>query len=309
MRILFALAGLACCLGAANATAAPANLRTNHPLNGTLWDTRSGEPVTEATLFAEAAVADWVLLGEKHDNAEHHRLQARVVGALGRAGRRVAVVWEMAQPAQAEVLRAARLETVDDLGRALDWEERGWPDWADYQPIAEQALTYDFPMLPGKPPHDLVRSLGKGGDLPEAMAAKLRWSRVYSPEVAAELKEELEVSHCGALPSAAVNAMAEVQRFWDAWIAASLRDAKAMSGSAADGAVLIAGSGHVRRDRAVPWHLEGQSLTLAFVEVVEGRETATDYPSFDPQLFDYVWFTPRVDENDPCEAFAKKPAQ
>ncbi len=309
MHIFPALAGLIYCLGAAAAAAAPATLRTDHPLNGTLWDTRSGKPVDEAVLFAEATAADWVLLGEKHDNAEHHRLQARVVGALGRAGRRVAVVWEMAEPAQAEALRAARLATVDDLGRALDWEARGWPDWADYQPIAEQALTHDLPMLPGKPPRDLVRSIGQGNSLSEKMASHLRWSRVYSPEVAAELLEDLEISHCGALPPAAVASMAEVQRFWDAWIAASMREATTMSGLGTDGAVLIAGSGHVREDRAVPWHLEGESLTLAFVEVIEDRKSAMDYPSFNPRLFDFVWFTPRVDENDPCEAFSKKPKQ
>lgn len=309
MRILIALAGLLCFLPAAGAAAAPAVLGADHPLNGTLWDTRSAKPAGEDTFFAEAAAADWVLLGEKHDNAEHHRLQARVVGALARAGRRLAVVWEMAEPTHAEALRDARLETVGDLGRALEWEARGWPDWADYQPIAEQALRHGLPMLPGKPPRDLVRSLARGGALPEEMATRLRWSRSYPPDMAAALLEELTVSHCGALPAAALASMVEVQRFWDAWIAASMRDAKTKSGPGADGAVLIAGSGHVRKDRAVPWHLEGKSLTLALVEVIAGQETAADYPSFDPRHFDYVWFTPRVDENDPCDAFRKKPSQ
>ena len=55
----------------------------------------------------------------------------------------------------------------------------------------------------------------------------------------------------------------------------------------------------------MPWHLPGDSLTLALVEVAADREKATDYPSFDPDLFDFVWFTPRVDDKDPCAAFLK----
>src|SRR3546814_6081933 len=103
-------------LGAPGAGAAPAALHTSHPLSGTLWDTRSGRQAGEQTLFAEAAAARWVLLGEKHDNAVHHALQARVVDALGRAGRRFAVVWEMAEPEQAKALAEARLEGDEALG-------------------------------------------------------------------------------------------------------------------------------------------------------------------------------------------------
>lgn len=288
--------------------AAPAELHADHPLNGTLWDTRSATRADEKALFAEAAKAEWVLLGEKHDNAEHHRLQARVIDELGRRGRRVAVVWEMAEPEHAEALRRANLDTVDDLGRALSWEKRGWPDWREYQPVAEAALIHRMPMLPGKPGRDLVRRVGRGGPLPENLPAELDLSRRYPPEVEAALLEELAISHCGALPEEVLPAMVAVQRFWDAWMAAAMRRARALPASS-EGAVLIAGSGHVRKDRAVPWHLNGKSLTLALVEVVPGYTEATDYPAFDPALFDYVWFTPRVDDKDPCEAFAKPAAK
>jgi len=301
LRKLLCLAALCCALSAA-AQAAPAKLLTGHPLNGSLWDTHSGRPTDEDSLLASAAAADWVLIGEKHDNAEHHRLQARIVGALGRLGRRMAVVWEMAEPEQAEALAAARLEEVDGLGKALAWQARGWPAWAEYQPIAEAALAAQMPMLPGKPSQSQVRALARGKSLPPQIAERLAWSRRYPAEVEAGLLEELAASHCGKLPEAALAPMAEVQRFWDAWMADAMRRAKQPPLNA-DGAILIAGSGHVREDRAVPWHLEGESLTVALVEVVAGRDSAADYPAFDPQLFDFVWFTPRVDDKDPCEAF------
>jgi uncharacterized iron-regulated protein len=64
--------------------------------------------------------------------------------------------------------------------------------------------------------------------------------------------------------------------------------------------VLIAGNGHVRTDRGVPWYLArirptARTVSVALLEVREGLDAAAaDLP------FDYVWFTPRVDDRDPC---------
>ncbi|GAB4393904.1 MAG: ChaN family lipoprotein [Kiloniellaceae bacterium] len=302
MRSVLVAAALICALDSAGVRAAPAELYSDHPLNGSLWDTRSGRTVSEDRLLREAQAADWVLIGEKHDNAEHHRRQAEIVAALGRSGRRFAVVWEMADPEHAAALKDARANSVADLGEALDWEGRGWPAWPEYQPIAEAALAAGLPMLPGKPAPDEVRALARGGELSEATTTILAAARQYSAAMQADLLEELADSHCGKLPEAALAPMARVQHFWDVAMAEAMRQAKAPP-VAAEGAILIAGSGHVREDRAVPWHLEGEKLTVALVEVVRGQESATDYPAFDPRLFDFVWFTPRVDEKDPCAAF------
>ncbi|HMA15698.1 MAG TPA: ChaN family lipoprotein, partial [Kiloniellaceae bacterium] len=309
------LPALACCLLLlldAGAAAAPAALLTDHPLAGTLWDTRSGARTDERQLLAEAAQARWVLIGEKHDNATHHRLQARIVDALGSGGRRLAVVWEMAEPEHAQALQAARLDSVAALGEALAWEARGWPAWPEYQPIAEAALRHGLPMYPGKPARALVRSTSRGEPLPEDLAQRLAWQQPYPPGIEAALLEELRDSHCGALPEAALDGMLRVQRLWDAWMADSLLAAGPSDGDS-DGAILIAGSGHAREDRAVPWHLRqrgaGESLTLALVEVIRGREVPGDYVAFDAASVDYVWFTPRVDEDDPCAGMPQGPAQ
>lgn len=301
MRIRHYLAVLGLVLSA-DAVAGPAALLPDHPLASSLWDTRSGQRVDEQALLSAATSADWVLIGEKHDNAAHHRLQARIVGALAHRGRRWAVVWEMAEPEHAETLAAARSETVGELGAALDWKARGWPAWAEYQPIAEAALAAELPMLPGRPARAQVRALAEGAALPPDIAARLDWPKPYSAEMEAALRDELTASHCGKLPAEAFGPMVEVQRFWDAWMADAMR--RAMQPPVdAEGAILIAGAGHVREDRAVPWHLPGDSVTVALVEVAAGRDRAVDYPAFDPRRFDFVWFTPRVDERDPCADF------
>ena len=293
-------------LVAVTAGAAPAELYADHPLSGTLWDTRSGRQTSEQQMLAEAMAARWVLLGEKHDNALHHALQARVVDALGRAGRSPTVVWEMAEPEHADALAKAELGTVAALGAALDWEARGWPAWADYRPIAEAALRHGLPMRPGKPPSELARNLSRGEPLPQGLTTRLAWQQPYPPAIQTDLLAELHRAHCGLLPGKALTAMLKVQRLWDAWMA----DSMLAAGTA--GAVLIAGAGHVRKDRAVPWQLRlrggGDAFTLALVEVVADREAAGAYLPFDPLRFDFVWFTPRVDDDDPCEGLRRQQA-
>jgi hypothetical protein len=68
-------------------------------------------------------------------------------------------------------------------------------------------------------------------------------------------------------------------------------------------AVLIAGTGHTRRDRAVPAIVEAavpgaKVVSVAFVEVSAGDGP----PSAEElKLSDFTVFTPRFDISDPCE--------
>ncbi|WP_299391145.1 ChaN family lipoprotein [Pelagibius sp.] len=276
-------------------------LLQDHALVGSIWDTRTGLRATEADLVAAAARAKWVLLGEKHDNPEHHRLQARIVDAIGAAGRRPAVVWEMAEPAHAQTLRAATARTVDGLGDALSWEARGWPAWSSYRPIAEAALKHGMTMAPGNASPEATRAVGRGEPLTAAEIERLNWTLEYSEAQLDELTGILADSHCRMLPERMLPGMADVQRLRDAWMSASLREA-----DSGDGAILIAGGQHVREDWGVPWRLGEDVFSLAIIEVVRGEEIAETYSSFDEAKFDFVWFTARVDEEDLCEKFRRQ---
>lgn len=283
--------------------AEPAELLKEHPLVGTLWHVGEKRQASPEELFTAASRARWVLLGEKHDNAEHHRIQAEVVGAVGQHGRQPALVWEMAEPDHDAAMKAARLETLEALGDAVQWEQRGWPSWREYQPIAEQALIHRMTMAAGDAPPAVRRKLGKGGALGADTAEALGWSRDYDDDQRRRLTDLLALSHCGMLPEKALPAMVNIQRLRDAWIAKVMRKE-----GVRDGAILIAGAQHVRRDRGVPWHLlptGDEMLALAAVEVARDVEDPAAYPSFDTAQFDYIWFTARVDEKDACEAFRK----
>ena len=124
------------------------------------------------------------------------------------------------------------------------------------------------------------------------------------------LLEELRESHCGHLPEAMLAPMALAQHARDAHMARALLDAPT-----AAGAVLIAGAGHVRRDRGVPYYVrlnapDAELVSVAFLEVRSGAVQPTAYlpESAGPlPVYDYVWFTPRLSDEDPCAAFQKKP--
>ena len=121
------------------------------------------------------------------------------------------------------------------------------------------------------------------------------------------LVSEIVDAHCGVVGLEAASVMADAQRVRDLHMARRL----ARVGNVR-GAVLIAGHGHVRSDRGVPVQLRGlrPSATIASVgllEVSADSPSPHDYPAefgVTPLPFDYVLFTPRADDVDPCVKFA-----
>jgi uncharacterized iron-regulated protein len=283
-----------------------------HPLVGRIWDVKAGSFIAEDTLVARLVASKFVLLGERHDNADHHVLQAKLVRAMIVAGRRPALGFEMLAtddaPAVARYL-ARSPKDATGLGDAVNWSHSGWPEWRFYQPIAQAALDANVPIVAtnlSRAATEAVRRNGLPG-LGPSLTTQLRLAEP-TPETRLAMSRELRESHCGQIPENTIDRMADIQWARDARIAASLA-----RGGQRDGAVLIAGAGHVRRDRGVPVHLARQApdasiASVAFVEVDAAAEKPSDYAQrfgSDTLPFDYVWFTPKVDEGDPCEKLKK----
>ena len=122
-----------------------------------------------------------------------------------------------------------------------------------------------------------------------------------------ELRAEIERGHCGFGDDAMLDSMAAAQQSRDAFMAQQLVEHER------DGAVLIAGGGHVRRNRAVPFHLVARDgvepediLVVTWVEVRDGEDDPLDYVGGEPAAYDLVFFTPRISNEDPCEKFAEQ---
>jgi uncharacterized iron-regulated protein len=275
------------------------DLGAGHPLAGKIHQTADDRFVDRAALVADLASADFVLIGERHDNRDHHRLQALLTGELEAARPRV-VAFEMIpgdrQLALVEHLQA-RPGDAAGLGGAVGWSALGWPDWAEYQALAEVALAADAEIVAADLSQSQKRAVFREGPwvLQNAMVRRTGLDRRLPEPLAASLAQELRDAHCGEVPEPVVAGMYRVQRARDAMMA----DRLATVGGRAGG-VLIAGNGHVRNDRGVPWYLarirpRARIVSVGLLEVVDGLD------SVPPDLpFDYVWFTPRAGDEQPC---------
>jgi len=306
--LLLVLSGLAAWAG----EPPPALRVVDHPLAGRIWRPADRAFVSPDDLAAAASGADAVLLGETHDNPGHHLLQAWMVRRLANAGRRPVVAFEMLDVAQGEranAYLAAHPGDAAGLGEAVGWDATGWPEWSQYRPIAEAALAVGAPVAAASLARDTTRALAKGG-APAELVAALGLDRPLAPAVQAGMEAEIRDDHCGMLPESAIAAMVVVQRARDAWMARVVTEGMARQGAA----VLIAGAGHVRADRGVPARLDAiapgrKVVALAFLEVEDGVDDPAEYgealgAALPP--YDFVWFTPRAEREDPCEKWRRK---
>lgn len=283
--------------------ATPRLVLSDHPLVGRIWDVRRGRYVTAETVDAAAGRARFVLLGERHGNPEHHRAQARLIAAASR-DRRLAVVLEQVEFGMQPAIDACRAECADfgaELGGRVDWAKTGWPAYAVYRPIFDVVGERELALYAGNPGAKRVRALGRG-EPPEAAEAAWWPAAAPLPAMGRErLVDDLVEGHCGHLPRERAEPMVQAQRVRDAALAATLLRGAETEGAAA----LVAGSGHARGDYGVPTLLPSDGVVVVgFAEVAPGRKRPRDYAPLDG--FDYVWFTARVDEPDPCAQFRKQ---
>ncbi len=317
LRAMALAPALAPALAAVRARASPwtSTGLADHPLAGTVWDARERRPSTRAALAAACARTDLVLIGETHDNPDHHRLQLELVAAMVAAGRRPAIALEQLDREHQAALDRARAERPGDAGYVADaaqFDRRGW-HWPFYEPIVALALGSELALVAanlsrrdafavvergfGALGADAIAHLGLGAPAPAAQAAA----------VEAAMRD----GHCGKLPERVVPRMAAAQRARDAVMA----DAMLARANGA-GAVLIAGNGHVRRDFGVPVPLAARVpqravLAVGILEVAEGMLRPEDYvvpAAGDAPRFDLAVFTPRTARPDPCAGFAPRAA-
>ena len=279
-----------------------------------IYDVHAQRFVTEAALVADLVRARYRLLGEIHDDPAHHAIRARLVTEIAESGVRPAVVLEQFDLDHDAALQVAQRAGADaeQMATAGALDRKGWA-WPLHAPIVAAALAMRLPLRAGNlsrrtlsgDPDALLRS-------DAALRARLRGAH-WTDAQATELRRDIVDSHCHMLPDAVVPRLALAQRLRDAAMAQALVD-----DATADGAILIAGNGHVRADLGVPVYLRAagladagaRSVSVGFLEVEDDDERARDFPlrliAGNPG-FDYVWLTPSIARPDPCAAFRPPP--
>lgn len=279
----------------------------HHPLVGQIWSVRDARFVKKDDLVSALASSRMVLLGEQHDNADHHRLQAALVRAMTERGRHPALAFEMFDDDEQPKIDAAlsASPSSEAIAKAVGWSKKGWGPWFPYAAIADVAVERRLPIVAANLPTREARALARGGAaaIDAREAAELGLGEAWPDELASSLREELVASHCGHLRADSADRMALAQRARDARMAARM-----LLAARGDGAVLIAGAGHARNDRGVPRAIARRDASMtvasvAFVEVEHGLDAPAAYGArwrTASLPFDYVIFTPRTSDDDPC---------
>ena len=269
-------------------------LHVEHALVGQLWDARAGSVITQRQLLTVLRESRVVILGEKHDNPDHHAIQREILAELGASGDLTAVSFEMldsSQQAALDTLAEVDLGSESAVRTHLQWDEEGW-DWDIYGPLVMDAARAGVTLRAANISTDEMMAV-YGSELPEEVAAALGAAQL------AKLHTEIDESHCGMLPESQFPAMVRVQQARDASMAKSI-DASAQGTHA-----LIAGNFHARRDLGVANYLPddaGPIVSVGILEVDPDMQNPQVYlQAFSDVLpYDYLWFTPAVSAEDYC---------
>lgn len=183
--------------------------------------------------------ADALLLGEQHDADEHQRIEREVVLLLSGRGTLAALALEMAEQGKSTAgLGTDASETA--VQAALAWNDQAWP-WRRYGPAVMAAVRAGIPVLGANLPRERMRATMQE----TALDGRL------DPANLERQRQAIRDGHCGLLPESQIMPMTRIQIARDDAMARTVVAAR----RAGKTVVLVAGGGHVLRDRGVPQHL------------------------------------------------------
>lgn len=252
------------------------------PLDGRIRDLHNGQAVTPQALVERLAKALRVVVGERHDNPDHHALQLWLLQALAGQRAQGSLLLEMLTPSQQPRVDSVRQLPAlpKELPDALAWSP-GW-DWSLYGPVVEFALAQRYPLLAAN--LDAVEIQRFYRQAPSLMGA-----RTNAATVKDALLGQIRESHCGLLPESQMPPMLTVQQQRDRRMAERLLQAPAP-------ALLFAGAWHGRKDVGVPLHaldLGAGEAPIVLMLAEEGSDVTS-------AMADYVWYTPAMPPQDYC---------
>jgi uncharacterized iron-regulated protein len=242
-----------------------------------------------------ARTAEVVYIGELHDNAQHHLIQARILEAILATGSRPALAFEMIPESSQAALEAAMRSDAGraEVDRQLGWSALGWPDFAMYWPLFELARKHGLPVVGTDLDPGLARRIGRNG-LRAAGDDPARLRSALPDDLARDrgIVQRLEAAHCGQISQDRANRMLE------SWYARNVVMARRVGGglALAPQVVVIMGRGH-GSPGGVPEQLAAlrPGTRQLMVGLYEGQADGPTEP-----MSDVVWVTAKRPRPDPC---------
>lgn len=269
----------------------------SHPLVGKIWSVEKNEAIQLSELVQALKEARFVLLGEKHDNPDHHRIRAELIREILQSEPVVAVLEHIDKVYDQQDLKGV---SIDEFPDAIEWNKSGWPDWSIYRPLFEELINPRVSIVPG--------GLKLRGGLNEhaGLIKQYQLDQAHPPVLASKRRNELRTSHCNLMPENSIDKLLVFQQLRDVIMAQSLVYAEGESKR-----LLLAGNGHVRTDWGVPYFIktlksEEQIVSVGFIEVISDAVVPDEYAEYlfaERLPFDYIYFTPVIDPEDPCKRY------
>ena len=279
-------------------------LYSDHPLVGKIFNSKTSEFVPVNDLLVALEGASYLLLGEKHDNPDHHHLQTAILNYLIARRAVSQVAFEMLDTdakALLDDIRQQQLSSLDELKNYLQWDEEGW-DWSFYGPLVDAVYRGGIAMAAAN-----INSARMMQIYNEELPASIEG--VLDASTMEQLSLDIDESHCGLLPESQFPAMVRVQQYRDFIMAASMNATEHDKLS-----VLVAGNYHIRQDLGVPNYLRAQDLQPVDA-LTNSNIVALSFMEVDPEMadpsaylqqfgaipaYDFIWFTPAISNQDYC---------
>jgi uncharacterized iron-regulated protein len=277
----------------------------DHILTGRIWDSESGEFISQQNLLDALTDATVLLLGEKHDNPDHHQLRLELLTLLLERKDIELLAMEMFSESQNELLTGLTPSSVTDnnneLRGYLQWDEQGWT-WDFYQPLLQTVISAGVPVVAANIDRERVLDIYRSSEPVTA-------SNLLDEKQLEQLSADIDSSHCGLLPASQFPAMVRIQQTRDQQMAHALMQGSGDMPAGAGTRILIAGNYHIRRDLGVPNYLPDLQTETVSVAFLETDPDVTDPYAYLKQFsevlpFDYIWFTPAVRNDDYCADMA-----
>ncbi len=243
-----------------------------------------------AKMIEDFSFAGVIVLGEIHDNPQHHILQAEITAEMQPS----ALVFEMFSTAQAEIINTSRWEGIgiEALADTFAWHKSGWPAFENYAQIiraSPESVIYGA----AAPIDDVRDAMFEGAATVFGEDAPFFGLDKPLPAEQQTAREANQMqAHCNALPKDQLAGMVEAQRLRDAVLADTVVRALDEVGGPI---IVITGNGHARDD----WGLAVALDTLIPDLVVMSLGQFEVMPE-GAQPFTHISVSDPVERDDPC---------
>jgi uncharacterized iron-regulated protein len=271
-----------------------------------IFSLSSFKSLSRGTLVAQISKKDVIILGEVHDNVEHHRIHGQLLNEindfrkLANDGKKdqvkISIVVEHLPAGNTVQFNSPLEKSLINAG----FNPQSWA-WPTHEPLFSAIPSSGLALKGGSLSASAGKEIFSSNGASAPANVKLLMERSSLSEASQKiLFKEIQDGHCGLFPEDKIPPMAQVQRARDASLAYEAAQYVP--------SILIVGNGHAWNDIGVPQVIRANypNTSLASVIFIE------DGGISDPQKLllkakqlskkaDYVWFTSTVDRKDPCE--------